>query len=121
MTGWPHLVAVCFVVAGTAVIIASCLGALTAQGPFAQLHFGTPVTSLSSPLIAIGLSIKNGLGLTTASVLFPAALLFFSGPLLSSAIARTMAERDRTIDAGPKGTGDTGEGAEISTGQERAR
>lgn len=115
MTAWPHVVSVGFVVAGTAVVIASCLGALTAMGPFARLHFGTPITSLGSPLIAVGLSIKNGPGLTTASVLLLAAFLFFSGPLLSAAIARTMAERDRTIDAGPRGTGDIGKGAEITT------
>ena len=92
-----HDIAVALVVLGTAVVVASALGALLARDVYHRLHFTTPITSLGGPLIAIGLSVDNGAGLTTASILFPTFLLFFSSPVLSAAIARTISQRDGHI------------------------
>jgi monovalent cation/proton antiporter MnhG/PhaG subunit len=92
-----HDIAVAMVVLGTAVVVASTLGALLARDVYHRLHFATPITSLGGPLIAIGLSVDNGAGLTTASILFPTFLLFFSSPVLSAAIARTVAQREGRI------------------------
>jgi multisubunit Na+/H+ antiporter MnhG subunit len=88
-------VAMALVVAGTAVIVASCCAALTARDFYHRLHFATPLTSLGVPLIALGVSVANGAGLTTASVLLPVALLFLAGPSLSAAIARMKLEQSR--------------------------
>lgn len=117
MTGAPHVVSVAMVVAGTAVVVAAMLSALAAPGPFARLHFSAPVTSLGGPLIAIGLSVKDGLGLTTASILIPTAILFFTGPLLSAAVARTLAERDPNIGTGSGEPDDPGADEAHETGR----
>jgi multisubunit Na+/H+ antiporter MnhG subunit len=95
-------VAIALVVAGTAVIIASCCAALAARDFYHRLHFSTPLTSLGVPLVGLGVSIANGAGLTTASVLLPVGLLFFTGPSLSAAIARMRLEQDRPGDEGPE-------------------
>lgn len=92
-----HDLSVALVAAGTAVIVASCLGALMVKDVYHRLHLTTPVTSLGGPLVAIGLSVANGAGFTTASILLPTFLLFFAGPVLSAAIARSLAQRDGKI------------------------
>ncbi|HET6917217.1 MAG TPA: monovalent cation/H(+) antiporter subunit G [Acidimicrobiales bacterium] len=87
------MIADAFVAAGTAVIVAASVAALVARDSFVRLHLAAPMTSLGGPLIAAGLCIANGVGLTTASIAFHTALLFIVGPMLSSAIARMLAQR----------------------------
>lgn len=80
-------------------IVAASLAALVARDSYTRLHLATPMTSLGGPLIAAGLSIANGPGLTTASIALPTGLLFIAGPMLSSAIARMLAQRDGKVPA----------------------
>ncbi len=94
-----HDAAVALVVAGTVVIVAASMGALAARDRYHRLHFTTPITSLGGPLVAIGLSVQNGAGLTTASILLPTFILFFASPVMSAAIARTSAQRDGLIES----------------------
>ena len=89
-----RLISDALVICGTVVIVASSLAALSAPTVYVRLHYTTPVTSVGVPLVAIGLSVADGAGLTTASVLFPAALLFFSGPILNAAVAKTIVQRE---------------------------
>lgn len=96
MSSW---IAQTFVVAGTAVIVASAVAALLARDAFVRLHLATPMTSLGGPLIAAGLCIANGAGLTTASIALPTGLLFLAGPMLSAAIARMLAQRRGKVPA----------------------
>jgi len=93
------VVADAFVAAGTAVIVAASIAALLARDSFVRLHLTTPMTSLGGPLIAAGLCIANGVGLTTASIALPTGLLFLAGPMLSSAIARMLAQREGKVPA----------------------
>lgn len=93
------MIADALVSAGTAVIVAAAISALVARESFTRLHLATPMTSLGGPLIAAGLSIANGPGLTMASIVLPVGLLFFAGPILSSAIARMLAQREGKIPA----------------------
>jgi multicomponent Na+:H+ antiporter subunit G len=95
-----HLAAVVLVATGTTVIVAACLASLLAPDKYARLHLVTPITSLGGPLIAVGLSVDNGAGLTTASLLLPTALLFFAGPVLAAAISRVAAQRDGRTGSG---------------------
>jgi monovalent cation/proton antiporter MnhG/PhaG subunit len=98
-----HLASVALVVAGTAIIVASALGAVFARDSYHRLHFSTPITSLGGPLIAIGLAVKNGPTLTTASILFPMVLLFLVSPVMSAAIARMLAQNEGRIESkGPQ-------------------
>lgn len=93
-----HDLALILVATGCAVTVASCIGALARRsGPFDRLHFVTPVTSVGCPLVAIGLSVEQGWGLTTASLLLVAGLLFVCGPVLEAATGRLMAQTDRLV------------------------
>lgn len=94
-----NVVADAFVAAGTAVIVVAAIGALVARDDFVRLHLATPMTSLGGPLIATGLCISNGVGLTTASIALPTGLLFIAGPILSSAIARMLAQNRGKVPA----------------------
>lgn len=88
-----HDTALALVALGTAVVVASCLGAMAVRtGVYDRMHFVTPITSLGAPLVAIGLSVQDGLGLTTASLLLVAALLFIAGPVLEAATGRMIAQ-----------------------------
>jgi len=95
-----HVAALVMVVAGTAIIVAACLAALVAADSYRRLHYATPISSLGGPLIAVGLAVDSGANLTTASILLPMALLFFSSPILSAAVAKTIALREERIEAG---------------------
>lgn len=93
------MIADAFVAAGTAVIVAAAIAALVARDDFVRLHLATPMTSLGGPLIATGLCIANGVGLTTASIALPTGLLFLAGPMLSAAIARMLAQHAGKVPA----------------------
>ncbi|HLH29227.1 MAG TPA: monovalent cation/H(+) antiporter subunit G [Acidimicrobiales bacterium] len=86
-------VALALVSLGTAVCVAAAVGAaaLRTDG-FDRLHFVTPVTSLGGPLVAVGLSVHAGWGLTTGSYLLVAGLLFVAGPFLEAATGRMMGQ-----------------------------
>lgn len=93
-----HAVGLAFVAAGCGVIVLAAVGALIMPGDlFNRLHFITPVTSVGAPLAAIGLSVENGQGFTVAEVLFIALLLFVSGPVLESAVARVAAQNRHVV------------------------
>jgi len=98
-----HDVSVGLVVAGTAVIVAASVGAAVARDTFHRLHLVTPITSVGGPLLGVGFAVQNGWGLTTASILLPTFMLFFTSPLLSAAIARMAAQLEGRIEAqGPE-------------------
>jgi multicomponent Na+:H+ antiporter subunit G len=80
--------------AGLAVTVISSVAALTAARAMTRLHFLTPITSVGFPLIGLAISVANGLGLTTAEVLFIVFLVAVSGPVLETAIGRVIAQRE---------------------------
>lgn len=94
-----HDASVALVVAGTVVIVAASLGSLAARDSYHRLHFVAPITSLGGPLLAAGLAVRAGAGLTTASILFPTGLLLLIGPVTSSAVARMLAQIDGRVEA----------------------
>jgi multisubunit Na+/H+ antiporter MnhG subunit len=88
-----HDAALALVVAGTTMTIGACMSAVAMRSSvFNRMHFLTPITSLGCPLVAIGLSVEQGWGLTTASILLVAGLLFLSGPFLEAAIGRLLGQ-----------------------------
>lgn len=93
-----HDVALAITALGTAVTIAACIGAvLMRTSVFDRMHFVTPITSLGCPLVAIGLSIEQGWGLTTASILLVAGLLFMAGPPLEAATGRLLGQLEGKV------------------------
>ncbi|HLI55210.1 MAG TPA: monovalent cation/H(+) antiporter subunit G [Acidimicrobiales bacterium] len=94
-----HEVALALVSLGTAVTVASCLGAVAMRSSvYDRMHFITPITSLGCPLVAVGLSVEQGLGLTTASILLVGALLFMAGPVLEAAVGRAIGQVEGRVD-----------------------
>ena len=83
-----HVVALVLASLGVAVIVASCLAAVVAADTLPRLHFATPVTSLGTPLVSVGLCVESGLGLTAATIIAIAVIVMVSGPVLSAAVGR---------------------------------
>lgn len=88
-----HDVALSLVGLGTAVIVAACISALAMRSSvFDRMHYLTPITSLGCPLVACGLCVEQGWGLTAASYLLVTGLLFISGPFLEAAMGRMLGQ-----------------------------
>jgi multicomponent Na+:H+ antiporter subunit G len=83
---------------GVGVTVLSCVGAvLMRSSVFDRMHFVTPVTSVACPLVAIGLCVEEGWGLTAALLLFIAGLLFVVGPVLEAAMGRLVGQIEEKI------------------------
>lgn len=94
-----HDIALALVSLGTAVCVAAAVGALAMRSSvFDRMHFVTPVTSLGCPLVAVGLSVDEGWGLTTAFYLLIAALLGFAAPFLEAATGRMLGQIEGRVD-----------------------
>lgn len=88
-----HDIALALVALGTGVTVAACISAVAMRSSvFDRMHFLTPVTSLGAPLVAVGLCVEQGWGLTAASYLLAAGLLFLSGPFLEAAMGRVLGQ-----------------------------
>lgn len=93
-------VSVAVLASGTAAVVAAGIGAVVARDSLQRLHLAAVMTSLGGPLIGAGLCLQQGSGLTRASVLLPIGLLAISGPALSSAVGRMLAQRRGAVDPG---------------------
>lgn len=97
-----HDVALALVGLGTAVTVLAALGALAVGGDrLNRVHFLSPVTSAAAPLVCAGLSVQYGWGLSTGVTLVVGALLFGTGPVLTSAIGRLIAQQEGRIGSEP--------------------
>lgn len=89
-----HVASLVLLACGTAVTVASCVGALGLRRVYDRLHFLAPITSLGAPLIGLGLALANGWGETTAQILLTVFLLGVSGPALQAATGRVAVQRE---------------------------
>lgn len=95
-----HEIALSFVGLGVAVVIASVVGALLmGMDPINRLHFVTPITSVAGPLIAVGLCIQTGWGITAGTIILVVGLLFVAGPVTAAATGRLMAQERDEVDS----------------------
>ncbi len=93
-----HDVALALVILGTGVTVAACLSAVAMRtSVFDRMHFLTPITTIGGPLVAIGLCVEQGWGLTAASYLLIAGLMFFSGPFLEAAMGRLLGQMEGQV------------------------
>jgi multicomponent Na+:H+ antiporter subunit G len=79
---------------GVAVIVISSWSALWLRGPLVRLHYLSPVTTLGAPLIGVSVLLASGWSLTTGLVLLIVFLLCASGPAMTIALARVIAQRE---------------------------
>jgi multisubunit Na+/H+ antiporter MnhG subunit len=93
-----HDAALALVGLGTAVTVLAVWGAVLVGGDrLNRVHYLSPVTSVAAPLIALGLSVQYGWGLSTGVTLVVAALLAGTGPVQTSAIGRLIAQQEGRI------------------------
>lgn len=88
-----------FAVLAVAVVAFAGIGALLARKPLATLHFLAPLTTLAVPLFAVAVMLNLGLSLGSATVAAIAVVVAVSGPAVTVAIGRTLAE-EQGIDVG---------------------
>jgi multicomponent Na+:H+ antiporter subunit G len=79
---------------GVAVTVLSAVAALRLRRLLTRLHALTPVTVLGGPLVGVGLALRSGWTLTTATLLLIALLLALTGPALGAITARLVARQD---------------------------
>jgi Multisubunit Na+/H+ antiporter, MnhG subunit len=91
VSGARPAVAGAMAVAGVLVCILAALGALVVRDPLDRLHFVTPVTSLGTPLVGVGVAVQLGWRLSAALVLLTVGITVLTGPVLTLAIARELA------------------------------
>lgn len=90
-----HDVALALVTLGTVVIIASALGALrSTDDALARVHFLSPLSSLGVPLVGAGICVAQGWGIADGEILLVVFLFFFTGPAMSAATGRLIAQQD---------------------------
>ncbi|MFC4242931.1 monovalent cation/H(+) antiporter subunit G [Gryllotalpicola reticulitermitis] len=77
--------------AALAVVVFSAAGAVAARDPIARLHFLAPVTTLAVPLFCASAALTLGLTLGTATIVLTGVVLAFGGPVLTAAVARSLA------------------------------
>jgi multicomponent Na+:H+ antiporter subunit G len=95
-----HEIALSFVGLGVAVVIGSVVGALAmGTDSFDRLHFVTPITSVAGPLVAVGLCLQTGWGITAGTIILVVGLLFVAGPITTAATGRLMAQVDGKVDS----------------------
>lgn len=99
-----HDVALALVGLGTALIVASAIGAVaTGGGELTRVHFLSPVTSLGAPIAGAGVCVGEGWGLASGETILILAVLFLSGPVLGAATGRVIAQQDGLLgDEGPE-------------------
>ena len=93
------------VLAGLAVVAAAFggVGALLARTPLARLHFLAAVTSIAVPLTAAAAAVSFGVSLGAATAVLIALVVALSGPPVSVAIARRLAdEQGLDVERGPE-------------------
>jgi len=96
-----HDVALALVALGSAVIAASSIGALVVRGDtLTAVHFLSPVTSLGAPLVGAGVCVAEGWGLTAGEILLVVGILFVTGPVMTSATGRLVAQQQGLIETG---------------------
>ncbi|MGH9081782.1 MAG: monovalent cation/H(+) antiporter subunit G [Acidimicrobiales bacterium] len=97
-----HAAALALVGLGTAVTALAALGALAVDGDdLTRCHFLSPATSLGGPLVCLGLCVEQGWGLATGEVLVIGALMVVTGPALSAAVGRLVAQQSGAIRTEP--------------------
>lgn len=99
-----HDVALALVGLGTAVIVASAVGAMvTGPDELTRVHFLSPITSLGAPIAGAGVCVAEGWGLAAAEVVLIVFVLFVSGPVLSAATGRLIAQQEGLLEGkGPE-------------------
>jgi multicomponent Na+:H+ antiporter subunit G len=112
------------ILAGSFFIVAGGLGLMRMPDVFTRMHAASVIETLGAGLLFIGFMLQAGFTLISAKLLFLLALIFFTGPVVTHALAQAALQagirpylaEDRTDrpdgppkgSAGPRRTGEEG-------------
>ena len=83
--------------AGIVVVLLCAAVAIRPRHTVDRLHLLAPMTSLGTPLVALGLALRNGWSLTSLQIVLTCLLVFVTGPAMSSAAGRVTAMQGGAI------------------------
>jgi multicomponent Na+:H+ antiporter subunit G len=92
-------VALGFVVAGTLICVAASIGASLTPGLYERVHFLSPISSVGTPLLAVGLAVQDGLSFATGEILLIALLFALSAPAITAVTGRLIAQGEGRLEA----------------------
>ncbi len=88
MTPLLDVVSWLFIVAGGFFCVVGALGLLRMPDFFTRMHAASVTDTLGAGLLLVGLMLQAGLTLVTVKLLFLAALIFFTSPTATHALAK---------------------------------
>lgn len=102
------MVSVALLVAGLAIVLASCIGVAVMDDPMDRLHLATPAAMLGSVGVCASIVVRAGLSASGLAAILVGALIVATNPFTSHAVARSILVRRRseTPDSAPPPDGD---------------
>jgi multicomponent Na+:H+ antiporter subunit G len=76
------------IVSGGAFLIVGAVGIVRMPDMYTRMHAASVIDTLGVGLMVAGLMLQAGLSLVTVKLLFLLALIFFTGPVVSHALAQ---------------------------------
>jgi len=76
------------ILAGSFFTLAGALGLVRMPDVFTRMHAASVIDTMGIGLIFIGMGLQAGLSLVTLKLLFLLALFFYTGPVVTHALAR---------------------------------
>lgn len=76
------------VLAGSFFVLAGAVGLVRMPEMFTRLHAASVIDTLGAGLLIVGMMLQAGLTLVSAKLLFILALIFFTGPVITHALAQ---------------------------------
>lgn len=87
-------------VAGLAIVVASCVGMALMEDPMDRLHLVTPATMLGSTAVCASVLVKAGLSSSGLAALVVMVVIAGTSPFTSHAMARSIVVRRRADQSG---------------------
>lgn len=76
------------IASGSLFVLVGAVGLLRMPELFTRMHAGSVIDTLGAGLLILGMMLQTHFDLTTVKLLFIAVLLFFTGPIVTHALAQ---------------------------------
>lgn len=76
------------IVGGSLFVLVGAIGLLRMPELFTRMHAGSVIDTLGAGLLILGMMLQTHFDLTTVKLFFIAVLLFFTGPIVTHALAQ---------------------------------
>lgn len=80
------------ILAGSFFTLAGALGLVRMPEVFTRMHAASVIETLGAGFLIVGMMLQAGLTLVTAKLLFILAIIFFTGPVITHALAQAANE-----------------------------